>query len=284
MKHFECMLAHKTKPVNWDDCVARFVQPKLDGVRCYTRLVDGVVRMYSRNHKEFKNAKHISTELKGLFRDNPTLILDGELYNHKFKDNFNKIISLVRKTKPSQADKFESSSLLQYHVYDLFDTEDPFKDFIDRTLWITSLVSQYGFRMIKTVDTKVVWNDIEVNKYHKNNKELGFEGSILRTNDPYEQKRSYTLQKIKEFQDDEAIITGYVAGRGKRRGGIGKFICRDAHGIEFGVPVMATMDILKDIWKNRDKYLNEFCTFTYFEKTPRGSYRHPLFKELRNYE
>jgi hypothetical protein len=31
-------------------------------------------------------------------------------------------------------------------------------------------------------------------------------------------------------------------------------------------------------------WIGKIATFTYFEKTKRGSYRHPLFKALRNYE
>ena len=43
----------------------------------------------------------------------------------------------------------------------------------------------------------------------------GYEGSILRLNGPYEQKRSYNLQKFKDFSDTEATIVGYEAGKGK---------------------------------------------------------------------
>jgi ATP-dependent DNA ligase len=51
-------------------------------------------------------------------------------------------------------------------------------------------------------------------------------------------KRSHNLRKFKDFHDTEATITGWVEGKGKRIGTIGKFIGRDSEGIEFGMPVM----------------------------------------------
>ena len=66
--------------------------------------------------------------------------------------------------------------------------------------------------------------------------EQGYEGSIIRNNKPYEQKRSYNLQKFKDFQDAEAQIIGWVEGKGKRIGTIGKFLARDSDGNEFGMP------------------------------------------------
>jgi DNA ligase-1 len=75
-----------------------WVQPKLDGVRCIASK-DG---LYSRQGKPILAAPHILEALTPLFEINPDLILDGELYNHDLKEDFNKIISLVRKTKPNK--------------------------------------------------------------------------------------------------------------------------------------------------------------------------------------
>ena len=44
--------------------------------------------------------QHILDELQPFFNKYPDVVLDGELYNHDLKDNFEKIISLVRKQKP----------------------------------------------------------------------------------------------------------------------------------------------------------------------------------------
>ena len=288
MTNFKPMLAHPvSKQINYDQTL--FIQPKLDGVRCYI-TADGA---FSRNGKQFYNCKHILTELKPLFTDNPYLILDGELYNHRFKNNFNKIISLVRKQKPTQQDKFESASYLQFHCYDLFsdyvapEPADSFANlkFIDRTLAITSLKSKYKLKFTHEVDTKVIYSETELNKFHKQNKANGYEGSMLRQNKPYEQKRSYTLQKVKDWSDTEITITDYIEGRGKFKNGLGKFIGVDSDNRVVEVPWPSlTIQKRKDIWAARGYFINKQLTFEYFERTPSGAYRFPRAKAIRSYE
>jgi len=280
MTNFKPMLAHPvSKTINWrNENETHFIQPKLDGVRCIITRYGA----HSRNGKQFHNCKHILTELKPLFADNPFLILDGELYNHKFKNNFNKIISLVKKQKPTQADKFESASYLQFHCYDLFSS---YLKFIDRTLAITNLKSKYKLKFTHEVDTKVVWNDDGLNKYHKQNKANGYEGSMLRTNSLYEQKRSYTLQKVKDWSDTEATITGYVEGKGKFAKGLGKWLALDKDGREVEIPwPTLTIENRKQMWQARKEYIGKLLTFEFFERTPAGAYRFPRAKTIRNYE
>lgn len=277
---FEVMLAHPVgkKEIDWTDTI--FVQPKLDGVRCYFTK-DGA---FSRNHKKFYNVAHLEAQLFELFQDYPDLVLDGELYNHDLKEDFNKIISLVRKQKPTFDDRTEASELIQFHCYDLYDPANPDMPFDVRHGFIADLKFKYKPYNLKLVDTFHVENEDDIKLKHKVNLEFGYEGTILRYNWAYEQKRSYSLQKVKDFEDTEAKVIGYVQGKGKRSFGIGKFLCVDSHGIEFGVPVMETNDKLKEMWEEREKYLGSIITFTYFQKTQRGSYRHPLYKCVRSYE
>ena len=60
--------------------------------------------------KHFKNLAHIELALIPFFKQNPDVILDGELYNHKLKNDFEKIISLVRKQKPTADDRRRCST------------------------------------------------------------------------------------------------------------------------------------------------------------------------------
>tara|TARA_R110002153_G_scaffold158108_3_gene310152 strand:+ start:242 stop:1108 length:867 start_codon:yes stop_codon:yes gene_type:complete len=281
MTNFKPMLAHPvSKTIDFNETL--FIQPKLDGVRCFITATGA----YSRNNKQFHNCKHILTELKPLFVDNPNLILDGELYNHRFKNNFNKIISLVRKQKPTQQDKFEAASYLQFHCYDLFEkTSFSNVDFIDRTLAITNLKSKYKLKFTHEVDTKVIFSETELTKHHKQNKANGYEGSMLRQNKPYEQKRSYTLQKVKDWSDTEITITDYVEGKGKFKNGLGKFIGVDSNARIVEVPWPSlTIAERQIIWQNKKTYLNKQLTFEYFERTPSGAYRFPRAKAFRLYE
>ena len=117
------MLAYKVdaKPINWSEKV--FIQPKLDGVRCVIQLGDNnEVQAFSRTGKPWLNIAHITNSLHPWFKDNPEAILDGELYNHDLRDDFEKIISLVRKQKPTPYMRTEAAKLVQFHCYDYVET------------------------------------------------------------------------------------------------------------------------------------------------------------------
>ena len=273
------MLAYPVsdKPINYNDKI--FMQPKLDGVRCVIQYDNSEVKAYSRTGKEWKNIDHILFNLKPWFILNPHVILDGELYNHDLKDDFETIISLVRRQKPDDIDMLESADLVQFHCYDIIDET---KTFEERKTFITQAVPRN--HCIHHVSTLYCASDYDAKEMHKVNLECGFEGSILRTNDTYACKRSHNLRKFKDFHDTEATITGWVEGKGKRIGTIGKFLAVDSEGNEFGMPVMDKFKYLQDNFKLMQGYVGKTATFTYFERTKANSYRHPLFKAIRDYE
>ena len=271
------MLAYKVdkKPVNWSEKV--FMQPKLDGVRC----VISKNGAWSRTGKPWLNIDHILESLKPVFKLYPELTLDGELYNHELKNDFEKIISLVRKTKPTAAHRAEAADLVQFHCYDFIGTDLLFASRM-KFLSTAPLYSD----CVKYVPTHSVATRDLANAIHANWLEAGYEGSILRLDRPYEQKRSYNLQKFKDFHDTEATIIGYEEGKGKREGTLGKFFMMDDDQNEFGCPPGKGYNYkdLADILNNIHDYIGQRATFTYFERTQYGSYRHPMFKTIRNYE
>ena len=270
-----------------DDDWPLYIQPKLDSVRCVIQCDDdGYVTAYSRTNKIWRNVDHILQELVPFFQKYPNVILDGELYNHDLKKDFEKIISLVRKTKPTDEDRLESSEKVEFHCYDIINEDWCFED---RNLFINENFGIYGkFELSTVVPTPscLVHNTEEVEVDHEIYLERGYEGSILRKNEPYECKRSWTLMKVKDFSDAEAIIVGYEEGKGKREGRLGKFIMQDDNGIEFGCPPGKgyTYENMKNMLENIHDYIGKRATFTYFERTKANSYRHPLFKAIRNYE
>ena len=282
------MLAYPVsdKPIDYTKKV--FIQPKLDGVRCLIQYEwkdanDYVVKAYSRTGKEWKNIDHILFNLKPWFALNPNVILDGELYNHDLKDDFEKIISLVRKQKPDDKDMLESADMVQFHCYDCMDMGLIDASFENRMNFITHNVPRN--HCIKHVATDRVYKHEEALDIHYNaNLANGYEGSIVRTNDPYACKRSHNLRKFKDFSDSEALIVDWVEGVGKRTGTIGKFMAQDEDGNLFGMPVMDKFKYLQDNFKKMQGYVGKTATFTYFERTKAGSYRHPLFKCIRDYE
>ena len=286
------MLAYPVsdKPIDYNNTV--FMQPKLDGVRCLIQyekvkptgippdIYSHQVKAYSRTGKQWLNIDHILESLTPFFQANPNVILDGELYNHALKDDFEKIISCVRKTKPTPIDRSESRKLVQFHCYDIVDEE---MLFVDRIYWLRKKFPRFPYG-VRLVHTESVLDGRDAELFHEACLTSGYEGSILRINDIYKCGRSWSLRKFKDFHDAEATITDWVEGKGKRKGTIGKFIAIDADGNEFGMPVMDNFKKLQTMFKEMQTWVGREATFTYFERTKAGSYRHPLFKAIRDYE
>ena len=275
------MLAHMYNPdkAKWP----AYIQPKLDGVRCIITK-DGA---FSRTGKEFKNVEYIKTHLNNFFFDRfPDVILDGELYNHDLKDDFEKIISLVRKTKPTKEHKREAMDLVQFHCYDIIPhngmprcTYEFRKGFLHWELPQSDCVH--------LISTAYILNDRDAGLHHRANLKGGYEGSVYRSiGGYYKGTRSWDLMKFKDFSDAEATIIGYEEGKGKREGTLGKFVMEDSQGIQFGCPPGKgyNYEDMTEMLDDIHSYLGKIATFTYFGRTKANNYRHPLFKSLRNYE
>ena len=275
------MLAYpvSSKPIDYSKPV--FIQPKLDGVRCLIQYDNGVVTAYSRTGKEWKNIEHITLNLYKFFNLNPNVVLDGELYNHDFKNDFEQIISMVRKTKPTPEARAISRDNVQFHCYDIVNKKMKFST---RDKWLlNNLQESY---CVHLVATSKVTAESAAKMTHKINLANGYEGSIVRLDTPYQCKRSHSLRKFKDFSDAEANIVGYEEGKGKRTGTLGKFIMQDDDGNQFGCPPGKGHNYkdLAIMLANIHEYMGQRATFTYFERTKAGSYRHPLYKCLRDYE
>jgi DNA ligase-1 len=276
----KAMLAHKFDDSRIDFKRPVYIQAKLDGVRSlFTK--DGA---FSRNGKQFMNIRHIEMALKPFFAEQPDVVLDGELYNHKLKNDFEKIISLVRKQKPTDEDRLDAQHLVQFHIYDYFD--GVVYDNYQTRMQLLVNASFYDAQ-IKHVPALLVDSYNYARVQHEEFLSLGYEGSIIRNGDGmYKHGRSYDLMKFKDFSDTEATIIDYVTGKGKRTGTLGKFIMQDDDGVVFGCPPGKGYSYkdLKTMLKNVDSFIGKRATFTYFQRTKANSYRHPLFKCIRNYE
>ncbi len=279
VENIKAMLAHKYNEDKAD--YPAFIQPKLDGVRCLFTAKGA----FSRANNQFMNVDHIEQALKPFFAKNPTAVLDGELYNHELKDDFEKIISLVKKKKPTDDDRLEAAELVEYHVYDV--ASMTIAGYATRLNYLNSEVYSKLTWPIMHVDAKVAHDTDDAVEFHAKNLKLGYEGSIYRSwSGRYKGTRSWDLMKFKDFHDAEATIIGYEIGKGKREGTLGKFIMQDHEGVEFGCPPGKgyNYEDLANMLENIHDYIGQWATFTYFERTKAGSYRHPHYKCLRNYE
>jgi len=226
---YDCMLAHKFADHGHKIKYPAYIQPKLNGHRCLATINDGVCTLWSRTRKPITSMPHIVKELQDAY---PTgsYELDGELYNHSYKDSFEHIASLIRQETPKP-----NCTDVEYHVYDR-PAQAGFAERI-KQLGKELNVDRFGpeLEYIKFVDTISVKDEDEMIGVFEQFLKEGYEGGMARNSDsPYAGKRSYDLQKIKEFQDDEFPIVGIEEGRGSYAG-CGIFICKAKNGENFSV-------------------------------------------------
>lgn len=278
---FKPMLANK-----WEDRKDKvtyplFSQPKLDGIRCIIRA-DG---MWSRNGKPIISAPHIYRSIQHLFEENPDLVLDGELYADKFANDFNKICSLVKKTKPTMADLAESARSIEYHIYDIPSVDDVFSVRIS-TLWAMFRDKKFEDTNCKYVFTQMITDETEVQTYYEQYVDEGYEGQMIRTNEKYENKRSNTLLKHKSFIDEEYTILDVHEGKGDREGMVGHMVFANKDGRTFHSNVKANWEELTEMWRNRNSLIGKEATIKYFNLTPGESPvpRFPYVISIRDYE
>jgi ATP-dependent DNA ligase len=273
-RHFEPMLASKWEDYKDTIKYPIYSQPKLDGIRCIVNK-DG---MWSRNGKPIISAPHIYDSLKPLFDENEYLVFDGELYADKFANDFNKIVSLVKKTKPTAEDLKESKKNIQYWIYDLpHSLEDIDSGFSIRYKELSDLFTKWSYFKAHCVlvDTDICKNETEVMKLYEQYVNDGYEGQILRVDGWYENKRSKNLLKHKSFIDEEYIIKDICEGEGNRAGTAGYFVFETKDGKPFKSNVKGTWEETAEMLKNKNKLIGKEATIKYFNLTPDGIPRFP---------
>ena len=272
------MLAKNYEDYKEDFIFPVFSQPKLDGIRCLVSRKG----MATRNGKKIYSCSHIFNRLQNFFETYPDLIFDGELYNHDLKHDFNKIASVVKKTKPTLEDLNESEALVEYWVYDIVDNN---KTFQQRLTWIETNLSTKYDTPIKIVPTRLSSNQEQVNELYEAYTEGGFEGQMIRLNAKYENKRSKTLLKRKNFQDREYTILEITEGEGNKSGMAGAMVFKNERGIVFNSNIKGSREYLKSLWIEKKSLIGKQATVKFFNLTPDNNVpRFPYVISIRDYE
>lgn len=249
------------------------MQPKLDGIRCIANK-DG---LWTREGKPIYGAPHIHEKLKPYFEYQPHMVIDGELYNHDLKDDFNAIVSCVKKQKPTEEDLAKSEQSIQYWMYDAPYLND--RGFALRFDHLSQFFeADTHFVIVETVE---VHKD-QVNEVAANYIEQGFEGAMVRISDSrYENKRSNNLVKWKEFQDEEFTIVDIQEGDGNRSGMAARVIMSLPDGRNFSAGLIGNVEYCKELLRDRGQYIGKLGTVVFQNYTPDGIPRFPKFKGVR---
>jgi DNA ligase-1 len=244
-----------------------FVQPKIDGMRCIANI-DG---LWTRLNNRIVSVPHIDEALREFFSVYPEIILDGELYNHDLSDDFNTIMSLTKKTKPTMQDLEKSARLIEYWIFDMFDPNDSKLIFEDR--WESIQAARFDEPIVETLTSKIETEE-ELDLNFVELLEHGYEGQMIRFNRPYDQKRSSWLLKRKEYIDEEFELIDIEEGQGNWSGYAKIAKCNMPDGRVFGAGISGTQEFNLQLLKEKDRYKS--VTIKYFQLTPDGVPRFPI--------
>jgi DNA ligase-1 len=267
----EPMLAHKFRDHESKIVYPVYCQPKLDGHRCLAIVYRGKCELWSRTRKPITSVPHIVAALEKTF-PNTNIVLDGELYNHAYKNRFEEITSFIRQQTPK-----DGHEVVEYHVYDLMNDVLTFQE---RTSKIYA-IKFFSSKIVK-VETRLANDITELMNYFTVCRGLEYEGCMARNADSlYKHGRSYDLQKIKEMDDAEYEIAGVEAGRG-RMAECGIFLCKTKDGNEFNCKMEGSLDVLKGYLSNPQKVIGKMLTVRYQGLTNGGVPRFPIGVRIRN--
>lgn len=268
--YFKPMLAKNYKDYAHKLQYPMFVQPKYDGIRCVINSQGA----WSRKGEPIITIPHVTNSLRTLFLSYPDLVLDGELYNHTLKDDFNKICSIVKKLKPTEQDIVDAANTILFYVYDCY-LPTSYKE---RLSFITPLCEYYPYLVVS--DTSTVINATQVDAYLDQYLQEGYEGIIIRTDSLYENKRSNNLLKYKVDNADEFVLVDIMEGQGNWAGLAKKASLVTTTGVEFEASIANTQEVCLQFLQDKELYIGQPTTVKYNGLTPAGKPRFGVIKEF----
>lgn len=257
----EPMLAKSYKDRKNVDLKLGLVQCKFNGGRCIARA-DG---LWTRKGERILAVPHIEEALRPFFAENPTAILDGELFNEDYRQQLNKIMQLIRRTVNLTQEHFdESRKLIKFYVYDGYGMNNttPETPYYQRKSFIDRIVKKTDY--LEEVETHMISSEREMWSIYQMYVDQGHEGAILRfENSPYEHKRSANLLKLKPTDDAEFLILGFEEGEGNWSGCAKIVNAQMDDDTKFNATFKGTMEQARHVLSNKDKYIGKRYTLYY---------------------
>lgn len=102
---------------------------------------------------------------------------------------------------------------------------------------------------------------------------------IVRQDTLYENKRTKSLLKYKEFNDAEYRIVDVLEGVGNKSEMAGSIVCTDGK-VSFNSNIKGNREFCRQMLKGKKKYVGKMATIQYFNLTPDGIPRFPYFLRL----
>ncbi len=188
---------------------------KLDGIRAYW---DGK-KLYSRGGYAFAAPSWF-------VKDFPDFALDGELWSKR--GEFEKIQSIT-----SQLTPHDGWRELGFYVFDVPDAKGGLMQRLEK---LENYIKEKEPAFLHKIPQYVCKDANHARAFHQKVEQLGGEGIVLRNpNAPYEGFRTQNALKLKSYDDAECTVIAHHEGKGKYKGLLGAFTCKDAFGRVFRI-------------------------------------------------
>ena len=187
-----------------------WMSEKYDGVRA---IWDGK-QFYSRTGQIYHAPKWFTDSMPR------SIGLDGEFFggNHKFAETSGTV---------RRKDSGPEWKNISFMAFDLISSDSDTLPYSERYELVKGLVQEAHKRKsswIKLVTQIPITSTSQLYQFYQKVLESGGEGIVIRNPKAhYEHKRSKNLIKFKPIHDQEAVVTGFVEGRGKYKGVLGAF-------------------------------------------------------------
>lgn len=257
---------------------------KLDGVRCLMYWDGKEVHTASRGGEHYDHATdHIRTNkrLIEFFKENPTVILDGELYRH------GKTLQQISGAARLEKNAYDCD-WLQYWVYDCYDKANPDIVASDRYTFLQSefgtldTETEYKKHLINILTEFPVSGEENIWKLHDQFVAEGFEGCVIRNPDkPYKPNgRTNDMIKFKNYKSEDFKVVGYELGtRGSEDM---TFVCELPDGRTFKAMPVGDRAVKEEYVENfEEKYKGHLAECTYFNYSDDGIPTQPKLRTFR---
>ena len=254
-----------------------YIQPKIDGIRVKTVIMNGEVHMYTRTNKEIMHMTHIIDSIRSSsLMEYECLVLDGELYSTEL--TFEECSGACR----NESEQHPLMHTIKICVFDCVFGKGT-STFIERYSMLKAIELPSSLYLI---DTRVCESETDLHHWHDRYVAQGFEGIMVRNAKGVYKGNGYRsphLQKLKYKQDSEYKIVDYKEGKGKLEHTV-IWRCETQSGDQFDVTPCGTIESRKELLLNAEHYIGKMLTVEYQELSAKGIPRFPIGKVIRDYE
>ena len=289
---FSVALADKYEPklVDWKD--GWYVSRKIDGARCIA-IVDevGNTTFFSRTGKTFDTLDVVAGGIKALGITN--VVFDGELclVDDDGNEDFQGVMKELRK-------KDHTITNPSFKIFDMISHDEFYskkgeknKIYSHRYNNLREVMKNNSCACLSVLAQEKIKDDDHFQEWVKKAADYGWEGVMLRANEPYKGKRSKDLLKVKKFFDNEYKVIDtemgdfrYVKDSAEWEETMLSCVMIQHKNNIVRVGSGFTIEQRQEFYQDPSKIVGKIITVQYFEETKNQdggiSLRFPTFKVL----